>query len=77
MRTYLADLLSSTYQIPVPVDPTATFEELGLDSLSLAELGAHLQDRLGLELAEGEVSASTSVDSLADLLAGKGVEVPR
>ncbi|MFF5900145.1 acyl carrier protein [Streptomyces argenteolus] len=75
MRAYLTELLTGPYQVPAPVDTGLSLAELGLDSLTRAEFGAEIQDRLGVAVEEDAVSADTTVDRLADVLTAKGAHL--
>ncbi|MBD0423930.1 acyl carrier protein [Streptomyces sp. TRM S81-3] len=73
---YLTTLLSTAYKVPGEIDPQKSFMELDVDSLSLAELGAHLEDELGVSVEEEELSAVTTVAELAELLEARGAVIP-
>ncbi|RAJ31781.1 acyl carrier protein [Kitasatospora sp. SolWspMP-SS2h] len=77
MRTYLCDLLAGKYQVAPPVDPDATFEDLGLDSLARAEFGAELQDSLGIVIQEDDLAPHITPTALAGALEARGAAVPR
>ncbi|ANP50429.1 acyl carrier protein [Streptomyces griseochromogenes] len=69
---YLSDLLEKSYKVPAPIDPDKSFQELEVDSLSLAELGAHLEDELDVTIDEEELTPATTVTALAGLLEARG-----
>ncbi|WP_217239268.1 acyl carrier protein [Streptomyces sp. AC555_RSS877] len=73
---YLINLLGTVYKVPGTIDPDKSFVDLEVDSLSLAELGAHLEDELGVEVAEEELSSLTTVSELAKLLESRGADIP-
>ncbi|MFJ8335907.1 acyl carrier protein [Streptomyces sp. NPDC094437] len=73
---YLTELLRTAYKVPGEIDPQRSFLELDVDSLSLAELGAQLEDELGVTVEEEELSAVTTVAQLAALLEARGAVVP-
>jgi acyl carrier protein len=73
---YLCTILSTTYQVSGSIEPTMTFEELELDSLALAELGAQLEDNLSVTVDEENLIATTTVADLAALLEAQGAVVP-
>jgi acyl carrier protein len=60
----------------VTIEPTMTFNDLDLDSLSLAELGAQLEDDLGVTVEEENLTAETTVADIAALLEAQGAVVP-
>ncbi|MDH6217845.1 acyl carrier protein [Streptomyces pseudovenezuelae] len=74
--TYLTTILNTVYKVPGTIDPENSFMELGVDSLSLAELGAHLEDELGVTVDEEDLSAVTTVSGLAVLLESRGAVIP-
>ncbi|MFD4523039.1 acyl carrier protein [Streptomyces sp. NPDC058470] len=74
--TYLTTILNTVYKVPDPIDPERSFMDLGVDSLSLAELGAHLEDELGVTVDEEDLSAVTTVSGLAVLLESQGAVIP-
>ncbi|MCC9311899.1 acyl carrier protein [Kitasatospora sp. RB6PN24] len=76
MFEYLCTILSTTYQVSVTIEPTMTFSDLELDSLSLAELGAQLEDDLGVTVEEESLTAETTVADIAALLEAQGAVVP-
>ncbi|MFD4504886.1 acyl carrier protein [Streptomyces sp. NPDC058457] len=53
-----------------------TFAELELDSLSLAELGAQLEDDLGVTVDEDNLTPRTTVADIAALLEAQGAVLP-
>lgn len=53
--------------------PEATFDELGLDSLSQIELATALQKRLGVVLTDEEVAELSTVSQVVAKLDEKGV----
>jgi acyl carrier protein len=76
MFEYLCTILSTTYRVSVTIEPTMTFNDLDLDSLSLAELGAQLEDDLGVTVEEENLTAETTVADIAALLEAQGAVVP-
>jgi acyl carrier protein len=73
---YLINLLGTVYKVPGTIDPDRSFVDLEVDSLSLAELGAQLEDELGVEVAEEDLSSLTTVSELARLLESRGADIP-
>ncbi|MFF5566327.1 acyl carrier protein [Streptomyces sp. NPDC012623] len=53
--------------------PEATFDDLGLDSLSQIELVTALTKRLGVELTDDEMAELSTVGEIVALLEDKGV----
>ncbi|GGW82967.1 MULTISPECIES: acyl carrier protein [Streptomyces] len=73
---YLINLLGTVYKVPGTIDPDKSFVDLEVDSLSLAELGAQLEDELGVEVAEEDLGSLTTVSELARLLESRGADIP-
>ncbi|GAA5041111.1 acyl carrier protein [Streptomyces similanensis] len=73
---YLTTLLSTVYKVPGVIDPDKSFTELEVDSLSLAELGAQLEDEFGIAVDEDELTGLTTVTELAGLLQSRGADIP-
>ncbi|MFF7635209.1 acyl carrier protein [Kitasatospora sp. NPDC008050] len=65
----LAEILVTAFQVPTEeIRPTATLEELGLDSLAVIELADILAERLAVQVAEGELAAGSSLAAVSELL---------
>ncbi|MGW7251805.1 acyl carrier protein [Streptomyces decoyicus] len=63
----IASTLTETFDLdPAEVTPERTFEDLGLDSLALVEMGLMLQERTGLSLED--IPLSTTIGGLAALM---------
>ncbi|MFC9132791.1 acyl carrier protein [Streptomyces sp. NPDC057099] len=73
---YLSTILTTVHKVPGPVDPEKSFQELDVDSLSLAELGAQLEDEFEVTIDEEELTPSTTVAELAVLLESGGAVLP-
>ncbi|MEV7279389.1 acyl carrier protein [Streptomyces sp. NPDC093111] len=56
------------------VMPTATREEVGLDSLAVVELAAALNDRLGIEVEDYELLDAGTLADVARLMAERRPE---
>lgn len=69
---YLTDVLATTFKVPTPIDPTKSFQQLEVDSLSLAELGAQLEDEFGVTVEEEELEPATTVLQVAEFLEARG-----
>lgn len=76
MYEYLVGQLATTFKVNQEMNPDQSFKELGLDSLTVAEIGAALQETLGVEVADEELTEATKLGALADLLKAKGAVVP-
>lgn len=53
------------------VYPSATFADLGADSLDTVELGMTIESEFGITLEDSEVEKLTDVQSLVDLVVKK------
>ena len=63
---FLSEILVEKYNVQAPaVRPEATLAELGLDSLSLAELLFDLEDKFDIEVPEDRASLSTLGEAAA------------
>ncbi len=56
---------------PGQVEPDATFKKLGLDSLDLVSLVMALEDRLGVEIPEGDLEGVERLDQAVAMLEQK------
>jgi acyl carrier protein len=66
------DVINRRFDIPRErVVPGATFDELGLDSLSQIELVTALQKHLGVQINDDEIDDLSSVDDVVRLLEKK------
>ncbi|MEV6579035.1 acyl carrier protein [Streptomyces sp. NPDC051582] len=69
----LLGLLQELFGLPADtLAPTTTFDEIGLDSLALMELGAVLEERTGVELGSrlDQIPRSEPMDQVAQTIAG-------
>ncbi|MFF8785030.1 acyl carrier protein [Streptomyces sp. NPDC015125] len=63
----ITSTLTETFDLdPAQVTPERTFEDLGLDSLALVEMGLMLQERTGISLED--VPLQTTIEELAALM---------
>lgn len=74
--TYLQEVLTDKYDIkPEAIRPEATLEELGLDSLSVAELLFDVGDKFGIDVPDDRTDFKTLGEAAAivdELVAAKG-----
>jgi len=54
------------------ITPAATFEELDVDSLDLAELAQVVEERFGIELRGADVKDVKTIGDLVELIAARG-----
>jgi acyl carrier protein len=72
IETLLVSLFDSHFGIPTEgVDRDTTFDELGIDSLIIVELALLLRKRLGIALADWELTPENTLGEAAELLAAK------
>ena len=57
------------------VVPEASFEELGLDSLSLIELTTSIKKELGFTISDNDIAQMSTISDIIQLLEQQGVEV--
>ncbi|MFG2827120.1 acyl carrier protein [Streptomyces sp. NPDC048434] len=63
----ITSTLTETFDLdPAEVTPERTFEDLGLDSLALVEMGLMLQERTGISLED--IPLQTTIGGLAALM---------
>jgi long-chain acyl-CoA synthetase len=77
VEPWLAQALAQVASVAPEITPaTRLIEDLGLDSLALAELGEHIAVKAGRELSAEELSNISTVDDLQRLV-GEGQNRPR
>lgn len=70
MYDILRDILVESLQVRAEdVQPTATREEIGLDSLAVLELAILLTERLGVQVHDYELLDAVTVNDVAHLVA--------
>ncbi|WP_165494874.1 acyl carrier protein [Actinomadura roseirufa] len=69
---YLRDLLQESFQVEGEIAPDKSFADLGLDSLTTAEVCDNLEKQLKVTIDDEEVTSQTSLRELADRLRSKG-----
>jgi acyl carrier protein len=68
----IIDLLVDKFQIPADaVEVDATFGSLAVDSLVLVELAVILESRLGVVVADGELTTGQTIADAAELVRTK------
>ena len=77
MYDYLRNLLEGAFQVSDEIAPDKSFGDLGLDSLTTAEICAALEDDLKVTIDDEEVKEQTTLGELADLLRHKGAVLSR
>jgi acyl carrier protein len=71
----ISDLLVGKLEVePEILSPTAEFEAMELDSLTLVQLAILLEKRFGIEIEEYEIAAARTIENTAALLHEKGVQ---
>lgn len=71
-ETLLVSLFDNHFGIPTDeVGPATTFNELGIDSLIIIELALLLRKRLGIDLADQDLTSDHTIGQAADVLAAK------
>jgi long-chain acyl-CoA synthetase len=76
VEPWLAQALSQVNSASINITPaTRLIEDLGLDSLALAELGEHIATKTGRELSAEELSEVSTVDDLQRIV-GQGQNRP-
>jgi acyl carrier protein len=71
----IVDVFSTRFNIERDkVQPDASFEDLGLDSLSQMELATTLEKRLGVKFTDDEITKMSVVSDIVVALAEKGLQ---
>jgi acyl carrier protein len=71
----LKDILVGSLQVRAEdIRPTATREEIGLDSLAVLELATLLSQRLGVQVHDYELLDTVTVDDVAQLVTERSSE---
>ncbi|MEU3794763.1 acyl carrier protein [Streptomyces fructofermentans] len=65
------DVLRTHFDIPADTAPDTDFQNLGLDSLVLIELGVILTQQYGVDVAGGELAAAGNAAKAAELVSAK------
>jgi acyl carrier protein len=65
------DALATLAAEPDNITREATFEELDIDSLDLAELSQIVDDELGVELTSNDMASITTVGDAVDVIAAR------
>lgn len=74
LQERITKILLDDFKVPAEaLGPDTAFGELGFDSLVIVELSLVLDTEFGVELADGELTDSMTVDDAAELLVRKGV----
>lgn len=69
MYEQLSDILTNTFQVPIElIEPTATLDDMGLDSLDLAELAVVIEKEMGVRLSDDELIEDTRIQDVAELI---------
>ncbi|MFF0478735.1 acyl carrier protein [Streptomyces sp. NPDC004284] len=76
LKTRLAELLNDKFGVPVEEAASgATFEDLDIDSLVIVEFFLAIRKEWGVQLSDGDLKASHTLDDAVALVASKGVTV--
>ncbi|MEU3610211.1 acyl carrier protein [Streptomyces sp. NPDC035033] len=76
LKTRLAELLNDKFGVPVEEATSgATFEDLDVDSLVIVEFFLAIRKEWGVQLSDGDLKASNTLDDAVALVASKGVTV--
>ncbi|AXB48434.1 acyl carrier protein [Amycolatopsis albispora] len=68
----VADIIADVGGLPVDeITPEKYFaDDLDIDSLGLVEIGANIEDNLGVEIPDDKLAELTTVGAVVDYLAG-------
>ncbi|GAA2656380.1 acyl carrier protein [Streptomyces lunalinharesii] len=72
---HLTTLLTEKFKVPAQqIRPDATFADLGVDSLAIAELSLLLSERNGVEISDEDLKGSTTLAEAAHTIASRTIE---
>jgi acyl carrier protein len=72
----IAQVISRRFRIdPSELVPDASFEELGLDSLSQIELATSIEKELGIKISDDDISQMSSIADIVQSLESRGIGV--
>lgn len=69
MYEQLKEMIERKFQVPLAdIEPTATLEDLGLDSLDVVELALIIEKETGVRVTDDELVEAADLGSLANLV---------
>jgi acyl carrier protein len=71
----IVTLLIDKYEAPEDTGPDSHFEDLGIDSLVLAEVAVDLSGTCGIRVEEHDLSSAGTPAAAAEVLRAKGAAV--
>lgn len=72
IETHVRTVLIEEFKVdPETISPEATFKHMGLDSLDMVSLVMSLEDRLGVEIPDGDLAGIERLQEALDLLQRK------
>lgn len=77
IRTALVEFVRGVDGVADEVSTTASFEELGVDSMSTMDLLVKVEKEFGVEVPDDQLPMITSIQDLVDFVASAKQEVNR
>jgi acyl carrier protein len=76
LTAFIVDRLKDKYEAPEDTEADSVFDDLGIDSLVLAELAVDLTGVTGVRIEESDLSDAGTPSAAAKALHAKGARVP-
>lgn len=76
MYEQLKQIMERKFQVPgEDIEPQATLEDLGLDSLDLVELALVIKKEIGVRVTDDDLAEAGRLESIVDLIMSRSTTV--
>lgn len=76
MYEQLKQIMERKFQVPIEdIEPEATLNDLGLDSLDLVELALAIEREIGVRVTDDDLAEAGRLDSVVDLVMSRSATV--
>jgi acyl carrier protein len=76
MYEQLKQIMERKFQVPTEdIEPEATLNDLGLDSLDLVELALAIEKEIGVRVTDDDLAEAGRLKSVVDLVTSRGATV--
>ena len=76
MYEQLKQILERKFQVPTEdIEPEATLDDLGLDSLDLVEFALVIEKEIGVRVSDDDLVQAGQLKSVVDLIMSRGATV--
>jgi acyl carrier protein len=76
MYEQLKQIMERKFQVPIEdIEPEATLNDLGLDSLDLVELALAIEREIGVRVTDDDLAEAGRLDSIVDLVMSRSATV--